>query len=86
MPHLSASPFHHDKGEEEESCRRQQDPRRINGKSEQEREGYRNNDAGTVSFLLFPILVILSGGSGGGSAVECSVLHLDNGVDEILNS
>ena len=52
----------------------------IEGKSQQEREGDSNDD-GTVAFLLLPILVIL----GGGGAVECSVLHRDSGVDEIIN-
>jgi hypothetical protein len=48
----------------------------IKGKSEKEREG-RSDDA-TGSFLLLPIFLIL----GGGSAVECSILHPDIVVDE----
>ena len=54
---------------------------RIKGQSEKEREGYRNNEAGTVSFLRLPFLIL--GGVGG--AVECRVLHRDTGVDERNN-
>ena len=47
---------------------------RIKGKSEKEREGHSDNDG---IFLLLPALMIL----GGGSAVECGVLHDDTVVD-----
>jgi len=50
----------------------------INGKSEKEREGRRDEDR-TVSFLLLPIVFLILGGD---SAVECRVFHRENGVDE----
>ena len=51
---------------------------RIKGQSENEREGH-SDDNGTVSFLRLPALMILRGG---GSAVECRVLHNDTVDDE----
>ena len=54
---------------------------RIKGQSEEEREGYRNNDDGTVSFLRLPFLMLLRGG---GSAVECGVLHDDTVADIVF--
>ena len=50
---------------------------RIKGKSEKEREGHSDNDG---IFLLLPALMIL----GGGSAVECGVLHDDTVADIVF--
>jgi len=53
---------------------------RIQGQSENEHEGYCNNEDGTVAFLRLPALMLLRGG--GGSAVECRVFHDDTVDDE----
>ena len=50
---------------------------RIKRQSEKKREGHSDND-GTVSFLRLPFLMLLRGG---GSAVECGVLHDDTVAD-----
>ena len=51
---------------------------RVQGKSQKEREAH-NDDDWTVAFLRLPFLIL---GCGGGSAIECSVLHNDIAVDE----
>ena len=50
----------------------------VQGQSQNEREAHSDDD-GTVSFLHLPFLIL--GDGGGGSAVECGVLHDDTVAD-----